>query len=186
MVSVTCILAAIGVLLPWGLGTTSAPLILFAILWGMTALSLPGLWSKIITPICKDDPTLPGLVFSIFAMLRGIGNVTAGPISTKLLQTDAFRGAIGAYGTNFVSSYWEPCLLTYSQGCRFDLYGRDDVLRRCRRSISPRIDSTKLLSAWSSIRLQILAATLSYQLIIFSYALIEDLRSRFPQTIIQR
>jgi hypothetical protein len=102
LIAITCILAALSVLLPWGLGTTTAPLILFSILWGMTALSFPGLWSKIIQPVSKDDPTLSVLVFSIFATLRGVGNVTAGPISTRLLQTSAFRGAAGAYGsTNF-------------------------------------------------------------------------------------
>jgi len=103
MISMTMTLAALSVLLPWGFGTTTAPLIVFSILWGMTALSFPGLYSKIITPIAKDDPMLPMLVFSIFATLRGVGNVTAGPISNKLIQTAAFRGAAGAYGTNFVS-----------------------------------------------------------------------------------
>lgn len=103
MIMIVCFGGAIGVLLPWGFGTTSAPLVIFALMWGLTALSMPGIWSRIITPICGNDPTLPALVFSIFASLRGFGNVTAGPISNKLLKLDAFRGAAGAYGTNFVS-----------------------------------------------------------------------------------
>ncbi len=104
MIMIVCFGGAIGVLLPWGFGTTSAPLVVFALVWGSTALSMPGIWSRIITPICRNDPTLPGLVFSIFASLRGVGNVTAGPISSKLLKVDAFQGAAGAYGTNFVST----------------------------------------------------------------------------------
>lgn len=41
-------------------------------------------------------------IFSLYAVLRGVGNLTSGPISTKLLRTGVFRGAAGAYGkTNF-------------------------------------------------------------------------------------
>lgn len=52
-------------------------------------------------------------IFSLYAVLRGVGNLTSGrsfaqtllipgPISTKLLKTGVFRGAAGAYGsTNF-------------------------------------------------------------------------------------
>jgi len=46
---------------------------------------------------------MPTLIFSLFAVLRGVGNLTSGPISTQLLKTQAFKGAAGAYGsTNFV------------------------------------------------------------------------------------
>lgn len=38
-------------------------------------------------------------IFSLYAILRGVGNLTSGPISTKLLKTGVFRGAAGAYGT---------------------------------------------------------------------------------------
>lgn len=100
-----CTIGAVAVLVAWGFGTSAAPLVLFAIVWGMSALCFVSLWSKIITRICKDDPMLPMLVFSVFAVLRGVGNVTSGPISTRLLQTSAFKGAAGAFGsTNFVSS----------------------------------------------------------------------------------
>lgn len=99
MIIGTCTIGAVSVLVAWGLGTTTAPLIVFAIVWGMTSLSFVSLWSRLITRICKDDPTLPMLIFSVFAMLRGVGNITSGPVSTKLLQTSVFRGAAGAYGT---------------------------------------------------------------------------------------
>jgi hypothetical protein len=38
----------------------------------------------------------------MFAVLRGVGNLTSGPVSTALLKTGTLRGAAGAYGeTNF-------------------------------------------------------------------------------------
>lgn len=50
----------------------------------------------------EDDPVLPPLLFSGFTILKGIGNLTSGPISTALLQSNAMRGAAGAYGnTNY-------------------------------------------------------------------------------------
>lgn len=45
-----------------------------------------------------DDPTAPQIIFPIFAFLRGVGNVTSGPISEGLLKLDALRGGAGAYG----------------------------------------------------------------------------------------
>ncbi|KAL1409531.1 hypothetical protein Q8F55_003515 [Vanrija albida] len=101
-VSTNCLVGALAALLPWGLGTSSAPLIVFSVVWGLTALSFAALWTPIISRICQDDPTLPTLVFSTFAFLRGVGNFTSGPVSTQLLKTGRFHGAVGAYGsTNF-------------------------------------------------------------------------------------
>jgi hypothetical protein len=53
--------------------------------------------------VSEDDPNLPGLFFSFFTILKGVGNLTSGPISTALLKSEAFKGAAGAYGkTNYV------------------------------------------------------------------------------------
>lgn len=99
----SCVASTLSVLVLWGLGTSSSLLIVFSVVWGLTSLSFSAVWSKLISRICKDDPALPLLVFSAFAVLRGIGNLTSGPISTELLKSGAFRGANGAFGsTNFV------------------------------------------------------------------------------------
>jgi hypothetical protein len=64
--------------------------------------------------ICKDDPRMSVLLFSMFASLRGVGNLTSGPISTGLFKTGAFRGAAGGYGhTNF------GAVLIYTAGTIF-------------------------------------------------------------------
>jgi len=51
---ISCTLSALAVLVIWGLGTSSALLIAFSVLWGLTALSFVGLWSKMITRICSE------------------------------------------------------------------------------------------------------------------------------------
>lgn len=101
-IAINCLVASVIVLTLWGFGTSSSLLILFSIFWGFSALSFVSLWGKMITRICKDRPSWISLIFSMFAVLRGVGNLTSGPISSKLLQTQAFKGAAGAYGkTNF-------------------------------------------------------------------------------------
>lgn len=101
-IGINCLVASVVVLTLWGFGTSSSLLILFSIFWGFSALSFVSLWGKMITRICRDRPGWISLVFSMFAVLRGVGNLTSGPISSKLLQTSVFKGAHGAYGkTNF-------------------------------------------------------------------------------------
>lgn len=101
VVPASCTTAAVACLLLWGFSagvTAEGCLTAFAVVWGFTALSFVGLWSKMITVISKDDPNLPGLLFSLFTILKGVGNLTSGPISTALLKGGAFAGAAGAYG----------------------------------------------------------------------------------------
>lgn len=101
VVPFSCTTAAVACLALWGLSagvSAEGCLTAFAVVWGFTALSFVGLWSKMITVICKDDPNLPGLLFSLFTILKGVGNLTSGPISTALLKGGPFPGASGAYG----------------------------------------------------------------------------------------
>lgn len=102
VIPITCTIASLACLVLWGLGTTDGLLVAFSVVWGFTALSFVGTWSKMITIISKDDPTLPTFNFCLFTVLKGVGNVTSGPISTGLLSIGAFAGAKGAYGaTNY-------------------------------------------------------------------------------------
>ncbi|BEI96949.1 hypothetical protein CcaverHIS631_0205380 [Cutaneotrichosporon cavernicola] len=100
VVTLSCILASFACLALWGLGTSQG-LVGFSVVWGVTALSMVGTWSKMITIISKDDPTLPTFSFSFFTVLKGVGNLTSGPISTALLSKGPIGGK-GAYGaTNY-------------------------------------------------------------------------------------
>ncbi|KLT42180.1 transporter [Cutaneotrichosporon oleaginosum] len=101
VVTLSCTLAAFACLCLWGLGTSEGLLVGFSVVWGVTALSMVGTWSKMITIISKDDPTLPTFSFSFFTILKGVGNLTSGPISTALLSKGPIGGK-GAYGaTNY-------------------------------------------------------------------------------------
>lgn len=105
VVPISASLAALACLGLWGFGMADSVLVCFSILWGLTALSFCAFWSRIITEICGDDPLLPGIIFSTFASLKGIGSLTSGPISTALLSVGAIQNASGAYGrTNYVRS----------------------------------------------------------------------------------
>ncbi|WOO81672.1 Fujikurins efflux protein [Vanrija pseudolonga] len=94
-----CTAAALAAWLLWGLGTNSALLVLFSMVWGMLALPLAATWSQMISYVARDDPALPMLLFSICAFVRGSINFASGPISTALLKSGVLRGAAGAYGT---------------------------------------------------------------------------------------
>jgi len=99
----SCTSATLSCLLLWGFGTTDQLLILFSLAWGLSGLSFVGLWSNIIGVICGlspfiffwgyidekgvwigDDPIAPPLVFSVFAALKGIGNITSGELKHKI------------------------------------------------------------------------------------------------------
>ena len=123
--------AAASCLFFWGFGTHEAVLVVFAILYGLLGLSFSALWFRMIGVIARmsllplrtsltgieDDPTAPQIIFPIFAFLRGVGNITSGPISDALLKLDTLRGGAGAYGfRNYVSPPLVGCMkLTYRE-----------------------------------------------------------------------
>ncbi|UOH82205.1 hypothetical protein LQV05_004901 [Cryptococcus neoformans] len=98
VIVVSCVGSALGCAFLWGFGMNPGVLIVFAIIYGLLGTSFQALWSNMIGVISKDDPIAPPLVFSIFAFMRGIGNITSGPISGALLKYDTFPNGAGVYG----------------------------------------------------------------------------------------
>ncbi|WVO13427.1 hypothetical protein L204_101042 [Cryptococcus depauperatus] len=98
VILISCMGSALSCAFLWGYGTNVGMLVTFAVVFGLLGPSFTSLWTKMISIISKDDPIAPALVFSIFTFIRGIGNLTSGPISGALLKVDAFQGASGAYG----------------------------------------------------------------------------------------
>lgn len=47
-----------------------------------------------------DDPTVPAMAFSLFAVAKGIGSMSSGPIADQLLKVGVLKGAAGGYGVN--------------------------------------------------------------------------------------
>ncbi len=45
-----------------------------------------------------NDPTLPQIIYALFSVARGLGNILSGPVSTGLLSLPGLEHAKGAYG----------------------------------------------------------------------------------------
>ncbi|EJT46537.1 transporter [Trichosporon asahii var. asahii CBS 2479] len=101
-VTVSCLIAAVSTATLWGFGDNEKFLLAFAVMWGLTAASLAGMWGAMITTIAQNDPSTTVVAFSAFMTLKGIASFTSGPISTALLNYGPMAGAPGAYGsTNY-------------------------------------------------------------------------------------
>ncbi|WWC92205.1 uncharacterized protein L201_007159 [Kwoniella dendrophila CBS 6074] len=97
-VLISCLGGALSCAFLWGFGTNSGVLIAFAITFGLLFTSFTTLWTKMVAVISLDDPVITGLIYSMFAFIRGVGNLSSGPISDQLLKVDGLRGVTGAYG----------------------------------------------------------------------------------------
>ncbi|ORY74553.1 putative monocarboxylic acid transporter [Leucosporidium creatinivorum] len=109
VVTLSCGGSAISCLLLWGFSQNIGSLTAFAIVFGLLGLSFSALWTRLISIIALDDPSLPPLLFSVFAFARGVGNISSGPVANALLESDLFAGSKGAYGVKNYGS-----LLLYS------------------------------------------------------------------------
>jgi len=93
------LISALATLTLWGLAHSLPPLIIFSLLYGFFGGGYVVLWARMGTFLDDDDPTVALTTFGVFAFLKGVGNVLAGPISSLLItQAAAARQyAIGRY-----------------------------------------------------------------------------------------
>ncbi|GFZ44356.1 hypothetical protein JCM24511_02078 [Saitozyma sp. JCM 24511] len=98
VINFTFLTAALACFVLWGFGTNIVALVAFVLVFGLVGLTSAALWTKMISIIARDESSAPALIFPVFAFVRGIGNIIAGPISSALLRVDALRGKAGAYG----------------------------------------------------------------------------------------
>ncbi|GKU20804.1 unnamed protein product [Fusarium langsethiae] len=87
-------LASLGSALPifllWGLSLNLANLVVFVVLYGFFAGGFSSTWSNMSSDIQKDDSAADSaLIFGMLMGGRGIGFVSAGPLSGALLQAKA-------------------------------------------------------------------------------------------------
>ncbi|KAJ9098597.1 hypothetical protein QFC21_004243 [Naganishia friedmannii] len=138
VISLSCLGSAAACLLLWGFSTNTGVLIAFVVIFGLLGPSFSAVWAKLIGIIAKDDPNLPSTIFSLFAFMRGIGNITSGtiltascpthllngrlciltisPVSEALLKSPAWKSAAGAYGfKNYVSTSTSPAAVVAVQ-----------------------------------------------------------------------
>ena len=83
----------------WGLARSLPPLVVFSLIYGFFAGGYVVLWARMGTYLNADDPTVALTTFGVFAFLKGVGNVLAGPISSVLITqaTTMEQYAIGRY-----------------------------------------------------------------------------------------
>ncbi|KAF5242472.1 hypothetical protein FANTH_8638 [Fusarium anthophilum] len=89
-VTIASIGSALPIWLLWGLSLDLANLVVFVIIYGFFAGGFSSTWSNMSTDIQKDDSAADSaLIFGMLMGGRGIGFVTAGPLSGALLQAKA-------------------------------------------------------------------------------------------------
>ncbi len=93
------LISALATLTLWGLAHSLPPLIILSLLYGFFGGGYVVLWARIGTFLDDDDPTIALTTFGVFAFLKGVGNVLAGPISSLLITqaATARQYAIGRY-----------------------------------------------------------------------------------------
>ncbi|GAA94519.1 uncharacterized protein L969DRAFT_14266 [Mixia osmundae IAM 14324] len=93
----TAMSSAAAILLIWGIASvTFAWLLVFAIAFGALAGGYTSLWAASIREVAKDDAQATVLIYGIFSLTRGIGDVLVAPITAALFQSGThISGRIG-------------------------------------------------------------------------------------------
>ena len=100
--------ATLSVFLFWGLATHIAVLYIFCILFGLFAGGFPAAWPAVMREMSKKGESRGMenvdtiLIFSLFCLARGVGNIVAGPMSEALVGGMPWKGeALGGYGSGY-------------------------------------------------------------------------------------
>ena len=89
-VTIASLGSALPIFLLWGLSLNLANLVVFVVLYGFFAGGFSSTWSNMSSDIQKDDASADSaLIFGMLMGGRGIGYVSAGPLSGVLLRAKA-------------------------------------------------------------------------------------------------
>ncbi|OJD28464.1 hypothetical protein ACJ73_00125 [Blastomyces percursus] len=104
----TCILlstigSSLGVFLLWGFSVSLAPLLVFAVVYGLFAGSYTSTWPGIMRDIVEKKASADStMVLAWLSAGRGIGNIVSGPLSEALLKNMPWKGQAGyGYGSGY-------------------------------------------------------------------------------------
>lgn len=107
-IAMSAVGATLSVFLFWGLAVHVAVLFVFCILFGLFGGGFPAAWPAVMRETAeKAEARGLGhvdtmLIFSLFCVSRGIGNIVSGPLSEALVDQMPWEGdAIGAYGSGY-------------------------------------------------------------------------------------
>lgn len=95
--------SAVSVFLIWGFSSSLAPLLTFAIMYGLFAGSFTTPWPGIIKAVQQSTGRVEGcMIFAFLSLGRGVGNIMSGPLSEALIRTPKV-GSVGTYGSHYGS-----------------------------------------------------------------------------------
>ncbi|KAL1794163.1 hypothetical protein ACET3X_007584 [Alternaria dauci] len=107
-IAISAVGATLSVFLVWGLAVHVAVLFVFCMLFGLFAGGFPAAWPAVMREMAGTAEARglghvdTILIFSLFCVCRGIGNVISGPLSEALVDQMPWQGdTIGAYGSGY-------------------------------------------------------------------------------------
>jgi predicted MFS family arabinose efflux permease len=79
------VVSAVASLALWRFARSLAPLVVFSLFYGFFGAGYVAMWARMGTAVSKE-PTAALAIFSWFCFGKGVGNVSAGPISASLMS----------------------------------------------------------------------------------------------------
>ncbi|KAI4275516.1 MAG: hypothetical protein LQ337_003159 [Flavoplaca oasis] len=110
LVFISSLMAGIAILGLWGMASSIAALIMFALIYGIFAGGFVVLWARMGTAL-SSSPSFALVAFSAFACVKGIGSVATGPVSSALLTTDVRVKEYGIRRFKNIILYSGLCML---------------------------------------------------------------------------
>ena len=113
--------SAVSVFLVWGLAVSIPALVVFSLLYGISAGGWSTTWTGIVYEVRKNNAGADsGVLLGLLAAGRGVGAVASGPLSEALLNARIWEGEAGfAYGTGYGSLIVFTGVTAAVGGCSF-------------------------------------------------------------------
>ena len=110
LIMTSTLVSAVACLALWGLARSLTVLILFALTYGFFGAGYVAIWARMVSAV-SEEPTAALATFSLFCFGKGVGNVSAGPISGKLIQSGIVIGSYGILRYRSVILFMGACML---------------------------------------------------------------------------
>ena len=95
LILASAFISAAATLALWGLARSLAALVVFSIVYGFFGAGYVALWARMGSAV-SEEPTAALATFSLFCFGKGVGNVSAGPLSSVLIRNAILLGGYGA------------------------------------------------------------------------------------------
>jgi predicted MFS family arabinose efflux permease len=110
LITISLLVASAATFTLWGVAHSLAPLVAFALFYGVFGAGYVAMWARMVTAV-SEEPSAAQATFSVFCFGKGIGNVLAGPISAGLLIPVIDRGSYGVLRYKVVVVFTGACML---------------------------------------------------------------------------